>query len=95
MANTTQEPYPYWKPDFDKEFKGYEVWYSERKPRRKYADLADSYRVFMILCNNNWEKSRMEVLQMLKDATFEKPIQINNEFFWTEKQDEQTPKIQG
>jgi len=78
--------YPYWKPDFDKEFKGYEVWYNRgKKPRHKYADLADSYRVFMILCNNNFPKSRKDVLQMLKDATFEHPIQINDEWFWTEK----------
>lgn len=80
--------YPYWKLEFDKEFKGYQVWYSEggSKPRRKYADLADEYRVFMILCNNNWEKTRMEVLSMLKEATFERPIQIENEWFWTEKE---------
>lgn len=76
--------YPYWSNEFYWEFKGLQVYYKESK-RSKIEDMADSYRVFMILCNNNSDKSRMEVLDMLKNATEENPVEIQGEVFWTEK----------
>lgn len=79
--------YPYWKPDFDKEFKGLEVIYREDGWPKNTEDVADAYRVFMILCNNRYEHTRKETLQYLKDATEENPIVINNERFWTVKLD--------
>lgn len=85
--------YPYWSNEFADEFKGLEVLYVEeqfynkekKRARTKYIDTADSYRVFMILCNNNYNMSRMEVLNVLKNATEENPVIIQNEIFWTEK----------
>lgn len=88
------DDYPYWSNEFFNEFKGLEILYVKEKNYDKekkqvkvnrYIDSADSYRVFMILCNNNSSKSRMKVLQMLKDATEENPLQINDEIFWTSK----------
>ena len=80
--------YPYWKDEFDKEFdsKHYQVWYRERGWHKSTSDVADAYRVFMILCNE-YGKSRMEVLKMLKEATEENPIEYHGETFWTESMD--------
>ena len=80
-------PYPYWKSDFDKEMKGYEVWYRALLPggKKTNEDMADGYRVFMIMCNNNHEMPRMDVLNMLKAATEENPIKIGSEIMWCEK----------
>lgn len=87
-CGTVREDYPYWKPEFNELFgKNNQVIYSSNLKTHKYNNNADSYRVFMILCNNNYNKSRMEVLEMLKNSTREFPIQIDNEFFWTEKYD--------
>lgn len=77
--------YPYWKNEFDKEFKGYELWYSENQPSIRRADTADSYRVFMIYCNQNSQKPRLECVEDLKKATFTEPIKLGNEYFWAEK----------
>ncbi len=94
MESTKGTPnYPYWSNEFMAEFKGLEVLYVDEKhynkekkrARLKYIDTADSYRVFVILCNNNYNMSRAEVLDMLKKATEENPIIIQNEIFWTDK----------
>ena len=78
--------YPYWKNEFDREFKDFEIWYCEGRLIERLADKADAYRVFMIYCNNNQSetKSRMDCLNELKQYTFEKPLKMGNEFFWTE-----------
>jgi hypothetical protein len=77
--------YPYWIHEFNKEFdsKHFDVWYRERGWGDK-SDIADGYRVYMILCNHNYAKTRMDVLNMLKSATEENPIEYQGEFFWTE-----------
>lgn len=83
--------YPYWKNDFEKEFGNTIVWYvparyynkEKKQAKLSIIDSADSYRVFMILCNNNFDKTRMEVLEMLRNATEENPIVINDEVFWS------------
>lgn len=78
--------YPYWKNEFDKEFGPLDVWYWEKGWKKNEMDLADSYRVFMILCNNKTEnESRMDILNKLKKATAENPIEYQNEKFWTEQ----------
>jgi hypothetical protein len=91
--------YPYWKPDFDKVFsknsRTLELSYMPKKTYDKYkaaeknhsavVDLADSYRVFMILCNNTVVESRMEVVELMKNSTFDNPIIIQDEVFWVEE----------
>lgn len=81
----TNPNYPYWLEEFNKEFKDYQVYYREDGWPKNVDDSADSYRVFMILCNNRPNQSRMETLTELKQATEENPIRINDEIFWTEK----------
>lgn len=76
--------YPYWREEFDREFKGYELLYRE-KGWGNVSDIADAYRVFMILCNQNYNTPRMEIIAQLKNATEENPIKYQNETFWSEK----------
>jgi hypothetical protein len=80
-------PYPYWKPDYDKEMRGYTVYYREDGWPKDTEDTADGYRVFMIMCNifANESTTRMQVLEQLKNATEENPIKMGGEIFWCEK----------
>lgn len=88
--------YPYWIDQFNKEYKGYELWFYESVrdyKGRKHSDTADAYRVFMIACNNlcGWEyedNTRMDVVNKLKAATEDNPLEINGEFFFSVKEDE-------
>lgn len=90
------EAYPYWKDEFEKEY------YDNLKPSRRkrtlwfcpkgkeksltHHDTADSYRVFMIYCNNNWNsgKTRLQLVEDMKKATIDNPIVIEDEIFWSE-----------
>lgn len=77
--------YPYWSSEFEKEFKGYEVLYREDSWSIDTIEYADSYRVFMIMCNNQSDRNRMDILNELKNSTEDNPIRIQNEIFWTIK----------
>src|SRR5688572_31593069 len=73
--------FPYWKEEFKELFHGYELWY-KIVGKKNTTDTADSYRVFMILCNMS--ESRLETVERMKKATREEPITIQDEIFWSE-----------
>lgn len=79
--------YPYWRGEFEKEF-GKRNTMLYREDNWKVGDChdADSYKVFMILCNKRAEdKTRLDVITAMKAATEENPIRIDDETFWFEE----------
>jgi len=82
--------FPYWKSDYDQLMKGLEVWYQEIPPLEE-AEVIDGYYLFMSMCGDPEiykGRTRKEILQLLKDATEDKPLEYRGEFFWCEKENE-------
>jgi hypothetical protein len=87
QARKEKGEYPYWEEEFDELFKGFELIYRDDSWPKRSTDVADAYRVFMILCNSRGSnESRMDILNKLKLSSRENPIRVKNEVFWSSKQ---------
>jgi hypothetical protein len=87
-CNKERKDFPYWKEEFEPLYKGYQAWYNEVGPNYpiKYDDWGDAHRIFMIQCNYLYPKSRLEVLEILKNATRENPIKYQDGIYWSERE---------